>query len=238
MKKALILAAVAVAGLMADADDVIRLSRVDKADLTYYPVTNATHATPVVIICPGGGYYRLAWNMEGTEVAEFLQSNGVAGVVLKYRVPNQRAGALEDALWAVREVRQQAEKYHLNPNQIGMMGFSAGANLTARTAANAPDAASRPDFQLLIYPWDLIGKEHEWRVTTNTPPAFIVQSKDDFAKVETAYAYEKALKAANVPVEMHIYETGGRGGHGYGIRSFGAPTDNWHLKALQWLRAL
>ncbi len=218
------------------AEEIIRLTRVETAELVYYPVAHATQATPAVIICPGGGYQVLAWDLEGTEVAQFLQSSGVAGVILKYRVPNQRAGALEDALMAVREVRRQAAKYQIDPRRIGMMGFSAGANLTVRTATNYPDAASRPDFQIVVYPWDLIGKESEWQVTTNTPPAFIVQSKDDFAKVETAYAYAKALKAVQVPVELHIYERGGYGGHGYGIRKLNAPTDGWHAKALQWIQ--
>ncbi len=244
-------------------DDVMRLANVSVPQVVVTAVPGATKPTPAVVICPGGGYGILAWNHEGVEVAQWLKDRGVAGVILKYRVPDQRDAALADAQRAVRWVRANAAKFNVDPTAVGIMGFSAGANLAVRTATNhhrpiyasvdEVDAQScRPDFQMPIYPWDLLTRNdpsNPWKghkgleirrddypVGKDTPRAFLVQSADDFCRIETALGYAAALKAAGVGVEIHAYEKGGHGGHGYGVRKLGFPTDAWPERAAVWLK--
>jgi acetyl esterase/lipase len=210
-----------------------------------------------VIVCPGGGYHILAMDLEGTEVAEWLNSIGVTAVLLKYRVParkdRQRYEApLEDAQRAMGLVRQNAASWGIHPDRIGVMGFSAGAHLSAVLSCNyaqrryAPiDAADqlscRPDFTMLIYPAYLtVAKEGdkiapELNLTTSPPPAFLVQTQDDSVRVETSIFYYLALKHAKVPVEMHLYPSGG---HGYGLRSTEKAVTAWPQRAEQWMRGL
>lgn len=243
-------------------DDVLRLENVSVPQVIVTPVPGAAKPTPAVVICPGGGYNILAWNHEGIEVAQWLKDNGIAGVILKYRVPDQREAALADAQRAIRWVRAHAAEYNIDPTAVGILGFSAGANLTVRAAthfktpaypaADAIDRQScRPDFQLPIYPWDLLERiepndvwkghkgltirANDYPVDKDTPPAFLVQSADDFCRVETSFAYFTALKNAGVPAELHAYSRGGHGGHGYGIRRTGCPTDAWPAEAIAWL---
>ena len=114
------------------ANDVLRISGVSEPALYLYPAQNATKPAPCMIVCPGGGYSILAWNLEGTEIAEFLAANGMTAVILKYRCPNNRAGAFQDAQRAIRQVRAHAAEWGINPNCVGIMGFSAGGHLTVR----------------------------------------------------------------------------------------------------------
>lgn len=243
-------------------DDVMRIANVSVPQVVVTPVVGAEKPTPAVVICPGGGYGILAWNHEGVEVAQWLKDQGVAGVILKYRVPDQRDGALADAQRAIRWVRANAAKFNIDPAKVGIMGFSAGANLTVRTATNSKrpiyekvdevdEKSCRPDFQMPIYPWDLtkrkdkddVWKGHEgmdirldeYPVDADTPRAFIVQSEDDFCQIETSLGYYAALKKAGVGAELHAFEKGGHGGHGYGIRRLGFPTDAWPAIAEKWL---
>lgn len=245
-------------------DDVIRLADVSVPQVVVTPVPCAEKPMPAVVVCPGGGYDVLAWNLEGIEVAQWLKIHGFAAVVLKYRVPDQRDAALADAQRALRWTRAHAEDLKIDPARVGIMGFSAGANLAVRAATNFKrpiyDAVDdvdrmscRPDFQLAIYPWDIIARKdpsdpwhgHEgmevrrsdYPVDADVPPAFVVQSEDDFCLPETSLAYAAALKRAGVPVELHVFEKGGREGHGYGIRRYGCPTDAWPDLAITWLTA-
>lgn len=243
-------------------DDVMRLENVSVPQVVVTKAVGATKPTPAVVVCPGGGYGLLAWNHEGIEVAEWLKDQGITAVVLKYRVPDQRDAALADAQRAIRWTRAKAKELNVDPAKIGIMGFSAGANLTVRAATNfkkpiydpvdAIDGEScRPDFQLPIYPWDLLARndpENPWKghhgleirkaeypVDADTPIAFIVQSEDDFCRPETSLAYYVALKEAGVAVELHLFERGGHEGHGYGVRRLGFPTDAWPSLAAKWL---
>ena len=252
-------------GIELTRDDVVRLGNVSVPGVVVTKVPGAEKPTPAVVICPGGGYHILAWNLEGVEVAQWLKNQGIAGIILKYRVPQQRDGALADAQRAIRWVRAHAKELNVDPNRVGIMGFSAGANLTVRTATNhkkpiyaAVDAideqSCRPDFQMPIYPWDLLPRvdpETPWKghtgleirmdeypVDAETPRAFIVQSEEDFCLPETSLAYYAALKRAKVPAEMHLYEQGGHGGHGYGTRRLGFPTDGWVRNAEIWLKRI
>jgi acetyl esterase/lipase len=235
---------------------IIRLGNVSKPTITVYapPADKANGAA--VVVCPGGGYSILALDLEGTEICEWLNSIGVTGVLLKYRVP-KRAGlekhtaALQDVQRALGIVRSQAKEWHLDPTRIGVLGFSAGGHLAAAASNNyetrmyphvdaADDVSCRPDFAVLIYPAYLTVKEEgdkiapELPITAQTPPTFIVMAEDDHVRVETALFYTLALKNAKVPCELHIYPTGG---HGYGLRPNGLAVTTWPQRAGEWMGA-
>ena len=236
---------------------VIRLGNVAKPTLTVYPAPRDKATGAAVVVCPGGAYRILAMDLEGTEVVAWLNSIGVTGVLLKYRVPLRKdreryAAPLQDAQRALGLVRHRASEWGLAPNRIGVMGFSAGAHLSAVLSSNyekrtydpvdaADQASCRPDFATLIYPAYLtIQKEGdriapELNVTSNTPPTFLVQTQDDGVRVESSLFCYLALKNAKVPVEMHLYPSGG---HGYGLRPSSHAVTTWPQRAEQWLRGL
>lgn len=238
-------------------DTTIRVTNVTRPSITVYRPPAAKNTGAAVLICPGGGYGILAWNKEGTEVAEWLTSIGVTGIVLKYRVPARKGqekhiAPLQDAQRALGLVRQRAKEWSIDPKRIGVLGFSAGGHLAATLSNNyekrtyeAVDAADRvscrPDFALLIYPAYLVtGKEHnqvatELPVSKETPRTFLVQTQDDGVKVESSLFYYLALKKAGVPAELHVYPTGG---HGYGLRATANPVSAWPQRAERWLRSV
>jgi len=234
---------------------VIRLGSVSKPTLTIYPAPANGNTGAAVLVCPGGGYHILAWDLEGTEVCEWLNSIGITGILLKYRVPI-RAGrpdhepALQDAQRALGLLRHRAAEFQLDPQRIGVLGFSAGGNLAAILSnqystrkypvVDAADQVScRPDFTLLIYPAYLTDQEKsdalrpEVPVTKNTPPTFLSITQDDPVRAETAFFYSLALKKAGVANELHIYP---QGGHGYGLRRTDTPATFWPDRAAEWMR--
>jgi len=235
-------------------DTTIRIGNVTKPTLEIYRPTPAKNTGTAVVICPGGGYGILAYDKEGTEVAQWLQSIGITGIVLKYRVPARKGRArhdapLEDAQRALGIVRNRASELGVDPTQIGILGFSAGGHLAAtastsyekRTYAklDASDEVScRPDFALLIYPAYLVDKEDklaaELNPTDKTPPTFIAMTEDDGVRVECALFYYLALKQAKVKAEMHLYPTGG---HGYGLRPSANLISSWPARAADWLKS-
>ena len=225
---------------------------------TFFPA-KGEGAKPVVVILPGGGYWQLGWNKEGTEIAEWLNSLGFSAAVLLYRAPNQRDAALCDVQRAIGILRRDAAKYSIDPGRVGVIGFSAGANLAIRASTNwrkrmyarvdnADDFSCRPDFQMPIYPWDIRFREApspssprgwkgmemrpEYPVDAETPPAFIAQSIDDFCEIETTVTYDLHLRRAGVSSTAKIYPNGG---HGYGLRRLGRATDTWSDEAASWL---
>lgn len=237
------------------------LTNVNDPFYRFYPAPGEG-VKPCVVICPGGGYFRIGMNKEGTEVKDWLNSLGFSAAILAYRCSglDQRDGALCDAQRVIRLLRLNAAKYGIDPNRIGMIGFSAGANLTIRAATNwrrpmyervdeADDLSCRPDFQLPIYPWDVRvrtrveenGWPSAWKneydqatypVDPETPPAFVVQTLDDFCEPETATLYDFALRRAGVDSTLKLYPAGG---HGYGLRQLGKPCDLWPYEATAWL---
>ncbi len=228
-------------------DDIVRLTDVNVPSLTLYLAKDTGKPNPAVMICPGGGYNILAWNHEGTEVAEWLNSQGISACVLKYRVPGNRDAAFCDAQRAMGLIRSKSQDLNIDPKRLGIMGFSAGAHLSVRTSTNfekryyeAVDAAdaqpSRPDFALVIYPAYLFREGYtlapELPVTAQVPPTFLLQAEDDGPYVDSSLAYAIALKAVKVPVELHIFPNGG---HGYGLRKKGKTTDVWPELAAAWL---
>lgn len=235
---------------------VILLSNVSHPTITLYRPSKKKDTGASIVVCPGGGYSILAMDLEGTEICQWLNSVGVTAVLLKYRVPRREgrekhAAPLQDAQRALGIVRHRAKEWHLDPKRIGMLGFSAGGHLTAAVATNfetrayplvddADRESCRPDFTVLIYPAyltredDLMRLAPEIKVTAETPPAFLVQTVDDGIHVENAFAYALALKNAKVPVELHVYPTGG---HGYGLRPSSDSVSHWPQRATEWLTA-
>lgn len=228
-------------------DGVLRLTNVENPTIAVYPAPDATTPSPAVLVCPGGGYKILAYDKEGTEIAQWLNSIGFTAVVLKYRVPDNRPGALEDAQRALGLIRHNAAAWNIDSNRTGILGFSAGGHLAAsastasgaRTYAPIDEADAEsciPNFTVLIYPAYLGGDDlalpAEVPVTKDTPPAFILQTQDDSNYINSSLAYYIALKAAGVPAEMHLYA---EGGHGYGLRPSEHAVSGWPALCGAWL---
>jgi len=235
---------------------VVRLGNVSRPTLTLYPADEQNSGTAMVVF-PGGAYRILAIDLEGTEVCDWLVAIHVNCILVKYRVPDsgpfpKSTAALEDAQRALGIVRLHAREWHLDPHRVGVLGFSAGAHLSAalsthfdRRLYEAVDAADRlscrPDFAVLVYPGYLALAEQnfavnpEIRVTRDTPPSFIVQAEDDPVHVENAIYYFLQLKSASVPAELHIYA---EGGHGYGLRRTASPVTGWPSLVETWLHAI
>lgn len=232
---------------------VKRLSNVTKPTITVYRPEKEQGTGVAVLICPGGGYNILAWDLEGTEVADWLNSIGVTGIVLKYRVPRRKDrekqdAPLQDAQRAMSLVRKHADKWGIDSKRIGILGFSAGGHLSAAASTNfdqrhydsideVDSISCRPDFAVLVYPAYLTsddGLASEIRVTGETPPTFLAHASDDGISSENSIAMYLALKKAKVPAELHIYASGG---HGFGLRPSENPASNWPQRCEQWMRS-
>jgi acetyl esterase/lipase len=220
-----------------------QITNVAKPTLTIYRPAKDKDIGVAVVIAPGGGYRMLAWDHEGEDVAAWLNTLGITGALLKYRVPRRPDNpnaALQDAQRAVSIVRGKAKEWDLQSNRIGMLGFSAGGHLTAQTATNfdkrsyeplddADKESCRPDFAVVIYPGGVVDRSRERlnpqiRVSKETPPMFLAQSNDDRVGPENCAILYLALKKASVPAELHIFATGG---HGYGMRPSKNPCSQW-----------
>lgn len=232
---------------------IIRLTNVSTPTIAVYRPAEAKDTGAAIIICPGGGHRILAYNHEGTEVAEWLNTLGVTGIVLKYRVPardpNQRwKAAVQDAQRAVSLVRGRASAWGIDPRRIGILGFSAGGETAARAALFVDDRqyepvdaideiSSRPDFAVLVYPAYLVDKKtnqlrDDVRVTKDAPPMFLAHAFNDPVTVKSSLLLALALKEAGVPAELHIYAAGG---HGFGMRDIGHPCATWPARCAEWL---
>jgi acetyl esterase/lipase len=230
----------------------LAVKNVAEPALHYYKP--AAPGTRAVIICPGGGYHILAWDLEGTEVAEWLNRQNIHAFVLKYRLPRgneeRHAAALQDAQRAISFVRSQAQTYGLAQDQIGIMGFSAGAHLSALAATqfkkrsydgrDAIDTVScRPDFAGLIYPAYILKDQKDpasglhalLPAGADTPPAFLVHAMDDPLPCANSMAWVLAMQPLKVTAELHIYPDGG---HGYGLRS-DKSVKAWPAQMATWL---
>jgi acetyl esterase/lipase len=222
--------------------------RIHKPSITpFLPAASKASGTAVIVI-PGGGHRVLAYDHEGDFVAKALAEYGIAGFVLKYRLARETNStykimehALADTQRAIRTIRARASEWNIDPNKIGVMGFSAGgelANLSSlHFAEGGPDASneldrisSKPNFQALIYP----GQSGQIQPTTNSPPAFLACGFNDRADISEGLAQVYLrFKAAKVPCELHIYSGAG---HGFGYRpSKNTPSNAWLTRFEEWL---
>ena len=234
---------------------VTRMTDVGEPEITIYPAPSDIASGAAMVVCPGGAYEILAYDLEGTEICDWLNAAGITAVLLKYRVPRREnrpkhEAPLQDAQRAISYVRSNAKKYGIDPDRIGIMGFSAGAHLSAMASTSfnkrtypAKDdidkVSCRPDFCLLVYPAYLDGENFkvapEVNVTKEVPPTMLVQAEDDASYVNSSLFYYYALKQAGVPAWMHLYS---KGGHGYGLRDTGAMVNEWPDRAEDWFQEI
>ncbi len=233
---------------------IIKLGNVSTPQLTIYRPAKSKDTGAAVVICPGGGHHILAYDLEGTEVAEWLNEIGVTGIVLKYRVPGRDPdkrwlAAVQDAQRAMSLVRSKAPELGIDPKRIGLLGFSAGGQVAALVSVIQPrqyeplddldKVSCRPDFAVLIYPGGLDEKgqaklREEVTVTKEAPPMFFVHAFDDGVSVFNTLLLATELKKVGVPAEVHVYATGG---HGYGLRHVdGQPVTDWPKPCEAWLK--
>ena len=228
-------------------DNVVRFAEVTNPAMEVYLADPAKNNKSAVIVCPGGAYRILAYDKEGTEIAGWLNKLGYSAFVLQYRIPDKLEGALQDAQRALRLARKSAAKWSIDPERIGIMGFSAGGSLSARTSTlfnkrtyspidESDSLSCRPSFAMLIYPAYLDQGPNktltpELELTKNTPPIFIFQTADD-PYGNSALVMTGALRDAKLPVELHILPAGG---HGYGLRPGKQAAETWPLLAEKWL---
>ena len=208
----------------------------------YLPERTAATGTGI-IIAPGGAFVALAIDLEGHDVARWLQANGIAAFVLKYRIMEKRqegipqmnmdeAGkyGIADGMQALKVVRRHAAEWGISPGRVGFMGFSAGAMVTS-AALLQQDAAARPNFAAPIY-GGLFGATPA--IPAKLPPIFLAWAQDDALALNAVVKFYDALKSAGNNPEAHIFSTGG---HGFGMRKQGASSDHWIDEFYYWLEA-
>lgn len=215
---------------------------------------------PMMLVCPGGAYEYVSVVNEGKCVAEWAMKNKIAVAVLKYRMPNGHENVpLEDAIAAMRILRDSVEAWNLLPDKIGVMGFSAGGHLAGSLMTKYVDVVSRPDFGVLVYPVLsmksdthsktrrlLLGEQPtpmqdvRWTlkncVTAQTPPCFIIACQDDKAvPISNSLDFYEALNANGVESELMILP---KGGHGFGFQRHIPQDEVFHTALLEWLTTL
>lgn len=222
---------------------VTRLHDVTNPIISVYKPSKEKDNGNSIVVCPGGGYQILAIDLEGSEVAEWLNGLGYTAYVLEYRVPNQKEGALQDVQRAMRVARSLTKE----SGKVGVLGFSAGGHLSASastryseqiyTAQDKIDKiTARPDFTVLIYPAYLDKGENEGlspeiKLSDETPPMFIFMTADD-PYAGSSIAISGALRKNKTPVEFHLLP---EGGHGYGLRSGTEAGETWPTMCERWL---
>ncbi len=223
-----------------------RVSQIHNPSLTVYPAPSDIANGTGVIIAPGGGHQFLSIDLEGTEVAAWLNQQGVTAFVLKYRLykepgsPYSFSNAVADAHRAIQLVRSRAADWKLAADRIGILGFSAGGQVAGHAAieftsgdrsASDPLArlSSRPDFQVLVYG----NTDATALIQANTPPAFMICAQDDGNKPGQALALATRFLELNIPAELHIYQSGG---HAYAMRDYGQPIHTWNQRLRDWMR--
>tara|TARA_R110002049_G_scaffold72490_1_gene187000 strand:+ start:113327 stop:114262 length:936 start_codon:yes stop_codon:yes gene_type:complete len=231
---------------------LMRLKYVSSPELHIYPAGGANPSDTVVVICPGGGYQILAWDLEGTEIAEWLQSIGVTAAVCKYRVPNSKDNvdhwkpAVQDIQRSVCLIRSGAAG--VKPKHVGVIGFSAGGNASARTALapkrfyervdSSDDGNHLPDFASLVYPAWLVQEEDPTKlnpdlvVTEDSPPMFFAHAANDRISCLNSVTMFTALHQAGVRSSLHVFAGGG---HGFGARVSNTADDHWPTAMRAWM---
>src|SRR6516162_4433698 len=238
-------------------DSTRMITNVTKPTITIYRPAKDKDTGTAMLICPGGGYWNLFWELEGEEVAAWLNSFGVTGIILKYRVPRRPDDTkgeparrpLQDAQRAVSLVRSKAKEWGIDPKRIGMIGFSAGGHLAIATATSfekrtyepADDidkVSCRPDFAIAAYSGYLKAKDKDElapgiHVPAKTPPIFLVHGGADIiSDPEHSVLMYLALKRAGIPAELHVYSGAA---HDFGVRKVDNPCSTWAERCLDWL---
>ena len=232
---------------------VIRLGNVSVPQIAVYRPEKPADSRAAVIICPGGGYHILAYDLEGTEVAQWLNGRGITAIVLKYRVParpgpDRWKAAVIDTQRALSLTREHANEWGLDPEKIGVLGFSAGGHAAAVSSSEigrqyepvdqADELGCRPNFSLLIYPGYLAEGEQLSPLLAGAgrfPPTFLVHAQDDPVTPLSSLTFATHLQKLGVPAELHLYR---EGGHGYGLRPTDLPVTRWTEAAAVWLERL
>ena len=236
---------------------IIKLGNVSTPQLTVYRPPREKETGAAIVVCPGGGHHILAYDLEGTEVAEWLNEIGVTAIVLKYRVPfrdpdKRWLAAVQDGQRAMSLVRQHAGEWGIDPHRVGVLGFSAGGQLAALVSLLGEDRqyaplddidkiTCRPDFAILVYPGGLTERDdsklrEEVKISKQSlpPPMFFVHAFNDNVSVLNSLLLAAELKKHGVPAELHIYATGG---HGYGLRHVdNQPVTDWPGPCATWLK--
>jgi len=238
--------------------DVKRVTNITEPTITVYKPANPTGTA--VIVCPGGGYSILAIEHEGTQVCDYLTSQGVTAILLKYRVPardkaNPSKEPLQDAQRAMGLVRHHAAEWGIKPDRIGILGFSAGGHLTVmaslhpnqRTYTQDPAldvADAAPNFAVPVYPAYLVPSKDETftlkpeiAVTEKSPPMCLIHAGDDkgITSASGSALLYLEYKKLNLPAELHIYA---KGGHGFGMKQSGLPTADWLVRVAEWIKSM
>ena len=231
-------------------DNIMRYNEVTNPAIEVWLPDHPGKNIPAVVVCPGGGYKILAYDLEGTEIAAWLNKIGFAAFVLQYRIPDKKEGALQDVQRAIRVVKENAQKWNINPEKTGVMGFSAGGSLSARASTlfsnrtyspvdKADSLSCRPSFTMLIYPAYLdqgpnLTLTPDLKMSKDVPPMFIFQTADD-QYANSALVMAGALRDNKTPVELHLLPTGG---HGYGLRQGKQAAETWPVLAEKWLTTI
>tara|TARA_Y200000002_G_scaffold369693_1_gene364197 strand:+ start:205 stop:1050 length:846 start_codon:yes stop_codon:yes gene_type:complete len=236
----------------------IWLDNISKPEISLYKAKGNSITDKAMIICPGGGLFFSAYEKEGVKLAKKLAQNGITAVILKYRTYPRKGSVIKwsqtlwdkpqmaidsakiilpysskDALSAIELIRNNASKYNINPNKIGLMGFSAGGAVTME-AAYTSVIKNQPNFIAPIYPWmDIVDNQ---KVPLNKPPAFVSCANDDPLELAapSVQIYQDWI-LAGAEAELHMFS---KGGHGYGMNKINAPVDRWSQLLIDWILAL
>ena len=236
----------------------IWLDNISKPEISLYKAKGNSITDKAMIICPGGGLFFSAYEKEGVKLAKKLAQNGITAVILKYRTYPRKGSVIKwsqtlwdkpqmaidsakiilpysskDALSAIELIRNNATKYNISPNKIGLMGFSAGGAVTME-AAYTSVMKNQPNFIAPIYPWmDIVDNQ---KVPLNKPPAFVSCANDDPLELAapSVQIYQDWI-LAGAEAELHMFS---KGGHGYGMNKINAPVDRWSQLLIDWILAL
>jgi acetyl esterase/lipase len=239
-------------------ESTLLVTNVTKPTITVYRPAKDMDTGTSMLICPGGGYWNLYWQLEGEEVAQWLNSQGMTGIILKYRVPRRgdepkgepARRPLQDAQRAISLVRSKSKEWGIHPDRIGIVGFSAGGHLVISTSTNFDQRAyepiddidqvsCRPDFGVAVYSGYLKAKDKDeiapgLRIPEGTPPIFLAHGGEDIiSSPEHSVLMYLALKRAKVPAELHIYAGTA---HDFGVRKSDQPYSTWTESCTSWLR--
>ncbi|MEK9755705.1 MAG: alpha/beta hydrolase [Bacteroidota bacterium] len=241
----------------------LRFFEIENPEMWYYPSENKKDENNAILVIPGGGYQFLSFTNEGTNVAKWLNSIGIDAFVLKHRLPYNYNGsckqkvAIEDAQKALEIIKKDSEKFRVNKENVGVIGFSAGGHLASSVSNLGLKGVNKPDFAILVYPviqmnsnyksWtfnSFFGEEYdekliskysnEKNVNSDTPPTLLIHSNNDNGTPPTnSISYYLALRKNNIPASIHIWEDGG---HGYGVAKDRGTIESWLEIAKDWMQ--